>query len=271
MNGRLLRALLLGGLAALCTAQTALADKTHSQTSRANRHYDREQYDQALDIYDQTLLEAPQEHRLHANRGSALYKLNRLDEADTAYQRALQLKDRSALADIHYSRGNALYRQGEAMTQSGGQNAMEKFKAALSEYAQALDLRSNDKDAKWNLQLAYNRIQQMQQQQQNQKQNKDNQDQKQDQKQNQDQQNKQDQQKQDEQQDKQNQQQPQDQKQNEEGKEKQQPQPQPQNQEEQMKKAEAARLIRQFADDDKNLNKPEKMVPAGEARPEKDW
>jgi len=63
---RLLRAACAGALVALAAAPAVLADKTHSQTSRANRLYDREQYDKALEIYDQTLLEAPQEHRLHA-------------------------------------------------------------------------------------------------------------------------------------------------------------------------------------------------------------
>jgi Ca-activated chloride channel family protein len=268
MTWRVPRVICLCGLVVMCATPTARADKTHAQTSRANRLYDQERYGEALQLYDQTLLEAPQEHKLDANRGSALYKLDRLDEADTAYQRALQIEDRSALADIHYNRGNALYREGEAMVQSGGQNAMEKFKAAVGEYAQALDLRCNDKDAKWNLQLAYNRIERMKQQQsqQNQQQDKDKrQDQKQDQQQKQNQQNKQDKQQQDRQDQKDQQ------KQDQNAEQKQQPQPQPQNKEEEMKKAEAARLIRQFADDDKNLNKPEKMAPAGEARLEKDW
>ncbi|MBD3244306.1 MAG: hypothetical protein GF331_27190 [Chitinivibrionales bacterium] len=119
--------------------------------------------------------------------------------------------------------------------------------------------------------------QQQQQNQQDQQNEQDQQDQ-------QDQQNQQDQQQkqQDEQQNKQDkqdgQQKNQDQKQNEQDpsdqddKQNQPPQPRPQkNDEEKMKKEEAARLLRQFADDDKNLNKPEKKAIAPGARPEKDW
>lgn len=284
-----LHRILVGALLVCAGAivSSSFADKVHSQTSKANAHYKKKQYEKALGIYDTTLLENPDQLRLEANRGNALHQLGRFSESDSAYQRALQLEDKRALADIHYNRGNTLYRQGEQLMSQGQQGAQEAFKSAMREYGQSLDLRPSDREAKWNLQLAYARMQQAQQQEQNQQnQDKD----KQDKDKNQDQQQKQDQQKdkqqdqekkQDDknqnQQDKQDQQKDQDKKQeqskkqDEQGKQEQQ-QAQQSDKEKKMKQEEAARMLRQFADDDKALNKPDKKVEAAvDGKPEKDW
>jgi Ca-activated chloride channel homolog len=255
----------------LLVAAAAHADKLHSQTSKANKLYASEKYDKALEVYDEALLESPGEPRLQANRGAALHKLGRYDESDEALEKALEMSDKGALADVHYNRGNTLFRQGEQMMQAGGQGALEKFEGALSEYAKSLDIDPAARDAKWNLQIAHAIAQQLRQQQQ-QQQNQDQQ--KQDGKDDKQKQDKQSQDKQDqkdrdkEQQDEQNKD---TQDQQDQQDQQQQPQPQPQDQQEQMKKEEAARLIQQFADDDKNLNKPEKQAVGVGAKPEKDW
>lgn len=258
------------------------ADKPYSLNRRARILYEQGKYDEALDVLDEAQVEAPGEHGLKANRGSTLYRLDRFDESAQSYGDALESTDPAIRADAHYNRGNALYREGEQMMAAQNQGAMDKFKEALQEYTEALKARPGDRDAKWNLQLAHARLEQMKNQQQNQQDqqnkdqdNKDDQQQQKDQ-QKQDQQNEDKQKKQDEQQkqdekDKQDKQDSQDQQQKQDEQDKQKRQPQPQQQEE-MKKEEAARLLKQFADDDKELNKPPRKAVAGQAQsPEKDW
>lgn len=276
------RVVVTTALAVLVAASAfrARADNIHSQNSKANSLYKKGEYEKALELYDKAALEAPAEKRLQANRGNALQRMGKLDEAEEAYQRSLELPDPASKAAVHYNRGNNLYRQGEKALAAGGQGALEKFQEAVGEYGRALDISPKDRDAKWNLQLAWHMAEQVKKMQQNQDQDKQdkNKDQDEKQKQNQDKQDKQDNQDKEQNQDKQDKDQKQDQDKQDKDQEQQQDQqkdrkqqPQPQDAQEEMKKEEAARLIRQFADDDKNLNKPQKKVPAGAIQPEKDW
>ena len=103
----------------LLGAPPALADRAHAQNEKAKRLYKQEQYDKALEVYDQAILESPQEHGLHANRASTLHRLGRFDESVSSGEQALQSDKRALRADVHYNRGNALYRQGEQQMASG--------------------------------------------------------------------------------------------------------------------------------------------------------
>jgi tetratricopeptide (TPR) repeat protein len=255
----------------------ALADAVYSRNSKANSLYKQGKFEEALKLYDDALLESPEDRKLSINKGSALYKTGDFDKAVESYESALSVEDKKAKADCHYNLGNAFFGQGEQMQQSGNPAASEKYKAAYENYIKALDLRPKDIDAKHNLQLAYRRMQQMQQQQQNQdndKNDKNDKDQKSDkndkqQEKNQDQ-NKEEQKDKNDQQD-QNKQNKQNAEQNKQ-EENQNKAPEPQQQEKQdLKKKEAERMLMQYADDDK-LNKPEKKIRAVQAgTPEKDW
>lgn len=260
----------------------ARADKVYSQNKKANKQFEQGEYAKALELYDQALVESPDNPKLRINRGSAHYKLGQFDQAVEDYKSATEVEDKGALSDLHYNKGNALFMQGEQLYRAGNQQAMEKFTAARESYIEALDKRPSDRDAKWNLQLTQARIKQLkQQQQQQQKQNKDNKQKKDDQQKKQQGENQQDQDKQkkqqqdrpedqDQQKQDRNQQQQQQQKKNQE-QEQQKPQPRPRKQEEEMKKEEAQRLLRQFADDAKELNKPPKRIRARGKKTEKDW
>ncbi len=268
-------------LVLLFISVSLLADAVYNKNKKANRLYEQGKYEEALSVYEDALLESPEEKKLSMNKGSALYRLEDYDGAEESYNNALSIENNKARADLYYNMGNIRNMQGDRLMQMGDQQAMEKYKTARDNYIKSLDLKPHDRDAKWNLQITQEKIKQLEQQQKN----KDNQDQ-----QNKDQQNKQDQKK-DQQQnknDKQDQQKQQKEQQDKEqekdknkqqqnnredqDKEKQKPKPQPRKSEEDMKKEEALRLLRQYADDDKELNKPnKKMKVLTGKKPEKDW
>jgi tetratricopeptide (TPR) repeat protein len=197
-----------------------------------------------------------------------------LDEAEKLYQDALAQEDKKARADAHYNLGNIQYKQGAQLESAGNAaSARGKYSQALESYVNTLKLRPNDKDAKWNLQLAHQKVNLLENQpDQEQDENQDqNQDDKGDQNKQKDDKKDKDQDKKDGQDDKNDDQSKDDQNQDQQDKQDQQDQPQPRDQDERdMKKEEAERLIEQYADDADTLNKP-KFQRGRIRQPEKDW
>lgn len=266
------------------TLTPGFADEVYSKTEAANRLYKQGKFEEALKLYSDALLLSPADPRLKMNKGSALYQTGDLDAAESNYQGALSAKEKKERAIAHYNLGNIQFRKGDQMMQQGDQKAQEQYKNALDNYIKSLDLQPSDFDAKWNLQLAHQRIKQAEQQQQNRKndkndndQNKDQQKQQQQNKDNQQKNDKQDQEKQqsDQQQDqnRQDEQKKQQQDQNKQDeKQQQQAQPAQKQDEKEMKKEEAKRIIELYADDADSLNKPPKTGVAGkQQQPERDW
>ncbi len=107
----------------------------------------------ALQAYDRAASELPDEPIVRFDRGTALYALGKYPEAQKEFQRAAEAHDAGLKADAYYNMGNSLYQE-------------ERFKEALDAYKHTLGLRSDDRRAKWNLELALRQLQQQQQKQQ---------------------------------------------------------------------------------------------------------
>jgi Ca-activated chloride channel family protein len=97
--------------------------------------------DEALSHYDKAVKALPADAGLHYDRGAALYALSRFDEAGEEFLRATQGADPRLKASAFSHLGNAFAKK-------------EKFKEAIEAYKRALTLRPDDKDAKWNLEIA---------------------------------------------------------------------------------------------------------------------
>jgi tetratricopeptide (TPR) repeat protein len=97
--------------------------------------------DDALVHYDKAVKRLPAEAGTHFDRGAALYALSRFDEAGQEFLRATEAKDPALKASAFYNLGNAFFKK-------------EKFKEAVSAYTRSLGLKPDDKQAKWNLEIA---------------------------------------------------------------------------------------------------------------------
>ena len=86
MNRRALLMLLV----ALGSAMGPL-EKNHDAIDEGMSAYEQGDYERALSAFDRAEKDKGSDARVHYNRGLALHKLNRNDEAKTALTRALEL------------------------------------------------------------------------------------------------------------------------------------------------------------------------------------
>ncbi len=163
-------------------------DPVAKKNEEGNALFEKGEYEAALRRYLEAQQEARSRPELHFNAGDALYKQGKYAEAMQEMGRVTEGTYPDMSAAAHYNLGNALFRQ-------------EKFQEAVGAYKKSLELKPDDIDAKINLELALEKLDQdgqdgqdeqdkNQDQNQDQQNNQDNQDQQdqQDQNQNQDQQ-----------------------------------------------------------------------------------
>ncbi len=139
------------------------------EAHEGNDAFARGKYDQAAKQYTEAQISDPTQKVLDYNLGAALYKQGKHEDSLTAFRKAYNDDNADLVADAHYNAGNALFMQ-------------KKLDEAIVEYTEALKIRPDDEDAKFNLELARRLLQQHEDQE---KQDKDqqNQDQQQDQQQ----------------------------------------------------------------------------------------
>ncbi|HUB06616.1 MAG TPA: tetratricopeptide repeat protein [Myxococcales bacterium] len=117
-----------------------LFDRPDPNVEAANKAYAKGEYDKALRGYEDAQLRLPDDPRLAYDRGNALYKLGRRDEARAAYLTALGAHEDSLKTQDWFNLGNALWDLG-------------KKDEAAQAYQRALLLDPTFDDARHNLEL----------------------------------------------------------------------------------------------------------------------
>ena len=98
------------------------------------------EYDRAAQGFAERTERRPGDTAAQLNLGSALHQLEDYDAARSAFERAAAASDRRLRAKATYDLGNTAYRQG-------------RLEEAIERYREALDLDSDDEDAKHNLEF----------------------------------------------------------------------------------------------------------------------
>jgi tetratricopeptide (TPR) repeat protein len=134
----MLTAVVLG--IALPARATSPFEREDPAVAEANKAYAKGEYDKALRGYEDALIRMPDDARLAYDRGNALYKLGRHDEARQAYLTALGSGETSLKAQDYFNLGNALW-------------DLDKKDEAAQAYQRALLLDPSFDDARHNLEL----------------------------------------------------------------------------------------------------------------------
>jgi len=230
-----------------------LIDPTgNKKATEANKAYNNGNYAKAEELYRAALKQDPNDPKLLFNLGNALAKQQKFNQALAAYDQA------RSEARANEGKSRSEYNMGNVFADN------KKWDKALESYKHALQANPDDPEAKYNYELAYNKMRRQQQKQnQQQQQNNKNKNKNKNQKQNsQGQQNKKNQ-------NNKNQQQPQG-GQNQQNNNKQQSQQQQQNG--QMTKQEAKKILDALSDQEKQVLKDlKKAKHQSDKTNAKDW
>ena len=133
--------LLLFALSLLCLANNLSAADSKELASKiadGNRAFKDGNFQEAEQKYADAQIDAPDNPEANYNAGLACYRLEKYDEAISAFQRAASGASQDLEAKCHYNIGNCLFRQG-------------KLKESLESYKRANELDRDDEDTKANI------------------------------------------------------------------------------------------------------------------------
>ena len=142
-------------LLVLIIAQAALADSARVSTSQGNKLYKQSNFNEAINSYDQALLDAPGALEPKFNQANSYYRLDDLSKAMDLYRQvAAESKDMKVVAKAKYNLGNSYFQQGSKQKDSNLQKAIDDLKTAIGSWRGVLDIEPENKKAARNIEVA---------------------------------------------------------------------------------------------------------------------
>ncbi len=119
----------------------------------ANKLYGAGKYDEALKSYNEALISNPDSYAINYNMGAAYFKKGEYEKAISAFEKASISSDKSLESKANYNIGNSKYKLGKLKKNTDLSNTVKLLREALDYYKRAIELESNDNDAKINHEL----------------------------------------------------------------------------------------------------------------------
>lgn len=137
-----------------------MANADPAKIKKGVEAYQNEQWDEALNYFQDALLSDPENPQLHFDLGTVQYKKQKYEDALKSFEKSILTKDVKLQQNAYYNQGNTYYQ-------------LNKYQEAIQAYIKALELEPNDREAKHNLELVRAKLKEMadkKQQQQDQQQ-----------------------------------------------------------------------------------------------------
>jgi Ca-activated chloride channel homolog len=139
MNIRLCCSLLILLVLSACVANPA------EYNAIANNYYEENRFDEALKVYQMAQVTAPDAPQPYFNAASAFAQLGDLEQSLAALNQTLKTADSELRAKAYYNSGNVYFQ-------------MSLYDQAVQSYQQTLLYNPGDNDARYNLELALNKL-----------------------------------------------------------------------------------------------------------------
>lgn len=142
-------------LLVLFIVQAGFANSARVSTSQGNKLYEQGNFNEAINSYDQALLDAPGALEPKFNQANSYYRLDDLSKALDLYRQvASESKDMKLVAKSKYNLGNSYFQQGSKQKDSNLQKAIDDLKTAIGSWRGVLDIEPENKRAAKNIEVA---------------------------------------------------------------------------------------------------------------------
>jgi tetratricopeptide (TPR) repeat protein len=120
-----------------------------------NKLYGRGNYSEAINKYEEALIEEPQVLEPRFNKGNSYYRLDDLAEAQDLYREvAAESKDMGLVTKAKYNLGNTYFQQGMKQRDSNLQKALEDLQTSIVFWRGVLDIEPENEKAARNIEVA---------------------------------------------------------------------------------------------------------------------
>ncbi|HSW00947.1 MAG TPA: VWA domain-containing protein [Sedimentisphaerales bacterium] len=136
-------------------ASGARADSSRQTLREGNGLYADGKYSEAINKYNDALVERPQAMEPKFNKGNSYYRLDDLGEALDLYQEvAAKSKDMKLVAKAKYNVGNCFFQRGAKQRDSDLQKAVDDMKTSITHWRQVLEIDPKNEKAARNIEVA---------------------------------------------------------------------------------------------------------------------
>ena len=133
----------------------ARADSAREMLAEGNKLFAEAEYTEAINKYNEVLLERPEALEPKFNKANSYYRLDDLGEAMDLYQEvAAESKDMSLVAKAKYNLGNCFFQRGSKQRDSDQQKAVEDMKTSIAHWRQVLEIDPENEKAARNIEVA---------------------------------------------------------------------------------------------------------------------
>jgi Ca-activated chloride channel family protein len=120
-----------------------------------NKLYGSGNYSEAINKYDEALIDEPQALEPRFNKGNSYYRLDDLAKAQDLYREvAAESKDMELVSKAKYNLGNAYFQQGMKQRDSNLQKALEDLQTSIVFWRGVLDIEPENEKAARNIEVA---------------------------------------------------------------------------------------------------------------------
>ena len=139
----------------LLAAAGARADSAREMLAEGNKLFAEAEYTEAINKYNEVLLENPRALEPKFNKANSYYRLDDLGEAIDLFQEvAAESKGMALVGKAKYNLGNCFFQRGSKQRDSDLQKAVEDMKTSIAHWRQVLEIEPENEKAARNIEVA---------------------------------------------------------------------------------------------------------------------